>query len=567
MRRRRVGVAALGLSAAVLVTVGIDGARPAIGSQGRLDPLPTSGTADATVVATPLARTRECASRFEEIELAHTTRASDAPARLFDSNGSGVAADDLDGDGLPDIVLGNLEGPNTILWNEGDLTFTREEMRDRSTRTVNLVDVDADGRLDIVTTHRGSGIAVFRNLGGRRFDQVPLLGVGAPAYSMSWGDLDADGDLDLAAASYDAELDQRLRSAYQFSDGAGVYVYRSDGDRFAAERLATDAQGLVTSMTDLDRDGLLDVFVGNDFSVQDMVWHNDGRSLRPATPFARSAAHPMSFDTGDVDGDGVEEIFVTDMRPATTDTERLAEWIPLMSTMNKLDNPTSRQKVRNVLHVARADGTFRDDGELAGIDAAGWAWSARFGDLDNDRDVDLYVVNGMIAAETFHYLPNAEIVEPNITFANRGDGSFGQAEWGLASLASGRGSVLVDLDLDGRLDVVVNNLDSPAMAYRNLRCDGGAVTFGLRQPGTGNTHAIGATVTVSDGDDLMVRTVRAGGGYLSGSSSTVHVGVGDAEVVDRAEIRWPDGTVTTVDRPQAGTHYDVTRTETSTEAP
>lgn len=559
MNRRRAVLVVLGAGAAAVAVFTVAGARPAIGSQGRAAPLPTSGTADATVIASPLASADRCAERFEEVELSHTTRASDAPARLFDSNGSGVAADDLDGDGLPDIVLGNLEGPNTILWNEGDFTFTREELRDRSTRSVNLVDVDGDGLLDIVTTHRGSGLAAFRNLGGREFDQVPLLGVGAPAYSMSWGDVDVDGDLDLATASYDAELDQRLRSAFQFSDGAGVYVYRRDGERFTAERLAADAQGLVTSMTDLDRDGLLDVFVGNDFSVQDLVWRNDGNSLTAATPFARSAAHPMSFDTGDVDGDGVEEIFVTDMRPATTDTEQLAEWMPLMSTMNQLDNPTSRQKVRNVLHVAQADGTFRDDGERAGVDAAGWAWSARFGDLDNDGDVDLHVVNGMIAAETFHYLPNAEIVEPNITFVNRGAGSFGRADWGLDSLASGRGSVLVDLDVDGRLDVVVNNLDSPAMAYRNLRCDGGAVTFALRQPGTGNTHAIGATVTVFDGDDRFVRTVRAGGGYLSGTPATVHVGVGDDVTVDRAEIRWPDGTVTVVDQPTAGNHYQVTR--------
>ena len=216
------------------------------------------------------------------------------------------------------------------------------------------------------------------------------------------------------------------------------------------------------------------MLVGNDFSVRDQVWHNDGSGgFAPIDPFARSAAHPMSFDTGDVDGDGVEEMFLTDMRPATTDTARLAEWIPLMSTMNKLDNPTSHQKVRNVLQVPQADGTFRDDAERAGIDAAGWAWSARFGDLDNDGDVDLHVTNGMIAAETFHYLANAEIVEPNIAFTNRGDGSFGIADWGLGSTASGRGSVLVDLDLDGRLDVVVNNLDSPAVAFENRLCDGG----------------------------------------------------------------------------------------------
>jgi enediyne biosynthesis protein E4 len=293
--------------------------------------------------------------------------------------------------------------------------------------------------------------------------------------------------------------------------------------------------------------------VGNDFSVQDLAWQNDGAGARaPITPFDRSAAHPMSFDTGDVDGDGIEELFVTDMRPATTDADELAEWLPLMATMNKLDNPTSRQKVRNVLHVRRADGRFRD--------AAGWAWSARFGDLDLDGDVDLHVVNGMIAAETFRYLDGAEIREPNIAFVNRGSGSFGRADWGLDSMASGRGSVLVDLDLDGRLDVVVNNLASPSMAFENRLCtEGSAITVALRRPGTGNTHAIGATVTLVDGDALTVRTVRAGGGYLSGTASTVHLGVRAGSVPERAEIRWPDGAVTVIDRPTPGHHYEVTR--------
>lgn len=533
-----------------------------VGSRGAVEPAPTGDTADAVVAARPLADPQACRDRFVEHELDHTTRAADAPARLFDSNGSGVAADDLDGDGLPDIVLGNLEGSNTILWNEGGFTFTRADMRDRSTRSVNLVDVDADGLLDIVTTHRGAGLAVFRNLGDRQFDQVPLRGVGAPAYSMSWGDVDGDDDLDLLAGSYDAELDQTLRSTFLFSDGAGVYLYRRDGERFAGERLATDAHALVSALVDLDLDGAPDAFVGNDFSVADLVWTNDGTgAMAPADPFARSAAHPMSFDTGDVDGDGIEEIFVTDMRPDTTDTARLAEWLPLMATMNELDDPASQQKIRNMLHAHDDDGRFRDDAERAGVDAAGWAWSARFGDLDLDGDVDLHVANGMIAAETFAYLDGAEIREPNVTFVNRGDGAFTRAEgWGLDSIASGRGSVLVDLDLDGRLDVVVNNLQSPAMAYENRLCtDGDAITVALRMPGTGNTHAIGATVTLVDGDRHTVRTVRAGGGYLSGTPSALHLGVAADTDPDRLEVRWPDGSTSTIDTPTPGNHYEVSR--------
>lgn len=560
MKPRSILVPVAVVATAVAGGFAFDAVRADVGSRGAVPPPPFGSSVHADVVVTPRSVATDCDARFEPHTLPHVTRAADEPARLFDSNGSGVAADDLDGDGLPDIVLGNLEGPNTILWNEGAFRFTRQEMRDRSTRTVQLVDVDADGRLDIVTTHRGAGLAVFRNLGSRQFEQVPVRGVGAPAYSMSWADIDGDGDLDLATSSYDAELDQVLRSSFLFGDGAGVFLYRNLGDRFEAERLATDAQGLVTALVDLDADGHADLFVGNDFGVPDATWRNDGQgTMLPFDPFSQSAAHPMSFDLGDVDGDGTQEIFVTDMVPATVDVAALAEWMPLMATMNSLDDPRNPQKIRNMLHAAQPDGSYRDDGERAGVDAAGWAWSGRFGDLDNDGDVDLHVVNGMIAAETFHYLPGAEIVEPNITFSNRGDGSFTSEQWGLESLGSGRGSVLADLDLDGRLDLVVNNLQSPAMAYRNRRCEGGSITVSLRQPGTGNTHAIGATVWAVDDDHRWVRSVRSGGGYLSGSPSVLHIGTGDTQRLDRLDVRWPDGSTTSIPTPAPGHHYEVIR--------
>lgn len=552
------------MAAAVVIT-GVASAwvvRPSstIGSAGRVDRPPTSELTSASWTASDLsAPDCDAADRFVRHELDHVTRSSDAPARLFDSNGSGVAADDLDGDGLPDIVLGNLEGPNTILWNEGDWRFTSEPMSDRSTRSIQLVDVDADGALDIVTTHRGSGVAVFRNLGGRRFEQMLVRGVTRPAYSLAWGDLDLDGDLDLVTGSYDAELDQHLRSTFLFSDGAGVFLYRNDGGQFVAHRLADDSQALATALLDLDHDGSLDLVVGNDFAMHDMAWRNGGEGdLTPFEPFERTAAHTMSIDAGDIDGDAVEEIFSTDMKPATTETDTIAEWLPLMATMDDLDDPADVQRIRNVLQVATGDGTFAERGGPAGIDAAGWAWSARFGDLDNDADVDLHIVNGMIAAETFAYLDDAEIVEPNMTFVNDGDGRFTSRGWGLDALESGRGSVLADLDVDGDLDIVVNNLDDPAVAFENRTCGGAAIEFSLRQPGTSNTHAIGATVTLVSGEQHQVRTVRSGGGYLSGSPTTLHFGLGD-RTPDRAEIRWPDGRTTHIDAPLPGRHHEVIR--------
>lgn len=534
-----------------------------VGSGGDVAAAPVTRDAESTVRSRALS-VGKCNDGFASHELEHITRSSDAPARLFDSNGSGVAADDLDGDGLADIVLGNLEGPNTILWNEGNFNFSRQEMSDRSTRAVNLVDVDADDLLDIVTTHRGAGVAVWRNLGDRQFEQLALSGVSAAAYSMAWGDIDGDGDLDLATGSYDAELDQRLRSTFLFGDGAGVYVYRHDADGYDGERLATESQALATSLIDLDLDGRLDLHIGNDFALHDMTWSNTPTGFVATEPFERTTAHTMSVDAGDVDNDGIEEIFATDMKPASTSVDVLAEWVPLLATMEELDDPSDIQRVRNVLQISRGDGTFSEAADRAGVDTSGWSWSGRFGDLDNDGDNDIYVVNGMIAAETFWYLADAEIVEPNIAYSNHGDGTFGVAdEWGLDSTASGRGSVIVDLDNDGRLDVVVNNLDSPSVAFENRLCKGDSFEFDLHQPGTANTNAIGATIVVETSSGRLVREVRSGGGYLSGSPTRLHFGLGEDTAIESAVIRWPDGSTTTVEAPRPGRLYEVTRQETS----
>ena len=125
------------------------------------------------------------------------------------------------------------------------------------------------------------------------------------------------------------------------------------------------------------------------------------------------------------------------------------------------------------------------------------SWSTKFGDLDRDGWLDLYAANGMIDSELFGYLPGAELVEPNEVLRNDGDGMFTRMPgWGLGSLASGRGMSLADLDLDGRLDAVVNNLRSPAELHWNRLCGGRGIEVDLRDPASPNRAAVGARLTV-----------------------------------------------------------------------
>ena len=155
-------------------------------------------------------------------------------------------------------------------------------------------------------------------------------------------------------------------------------------------------------------------------------------------------------------------------------------------------------------------GAFAERGEWAGVAATGWTWSAQFGDLDNDGFLDLYAVNGMIAAEIFGHLPGAELVEENQALRNDGSGRFVPApEWGLGATESGGGMAFADLDLDGDLDIVVNNLEAPALLFENRLCGGAGLEVDLRWLGSPNPRAIGAGVRLATAAATYLRTVQA----------------------------------------------------------
>ncbi len=185
---------------------------------------------------------------------------------------------------------------------------------------------------------------------------------------------------------------------------------------------------------------------------------------------------------------------------------------------------------------------------------------AQFGDLDNDGDLDLYVVNGMIEERVWSHLPNHELVEENQAFRNDGQGNFVKMpQWGLNATDSGRSMVMEDLDLDGDLDIVVNNLRTPAQLFENQLCGGGALEVDLRQPNLPNHNAIGAQLKLFTTAGTLQREVRAFSGYLSGDSSRIAFGLPQDATIDKLEIYWPDGSVSQVDQPNKGVLLQVTR--------
>ena len=507
------------------------------------------------VDARPLPAHAACSGAFVEHELPHITGTAFERVTYFASNGAGLAIGDLDNDGDEDFVLANLLGPNHIFWNLGGMEFRPQVLFDGSLRAVALVDMDGDAWLDITATSRSGSVLVWHNAGAEplfQTDQRParLPGVDGYAYALQWADLDRDGDLDLATGSYDASMEKQIgRRALDASNLGGVFVYTQGNDgRFESTRLASQAQALALHLWDADGDGRLDILVGNDFDTQDVLLlaTPDGR-WQAAAPFARTTFSTMSFDADDIDNDGTLELFAADMHPYSEEAEIMSQWEPVLQTMPPPDPAHAPQAMANVLQTRTGDGGWVDRAPEWGIPYSGWSWSAQFGDLDQDGFLDLYVVNGMTAQELFSHLPGDELVEENQAYRNENGRRFvPEPAWNLNSKAGGRGMGLADLDGDGDLDVLINNLRSPARIFENQLCTGQSLVVHLSQGATGNTRALGAEVRLQTSTGIYRRQVQAASGYLSGRSPALHFGLPEGSEILALEVRWPDGTVSLI---------------------
>ncbi len=490
---------------------------------------------------------QSCSDTFVTHTLDHITTPSQQPIQMFDSNGAGLAINDLDNDGDLDLVLANLAGPNTVLWNDGGLVFRKTELDHGDSRAVNTVDVDADGWLDIVFTLTGGGVSYWHNHQGT-FEAGTLPGVLKPAYAMTWADLDNDHDLDLITGSYDALLLKKFGSGGMPSQTNGVYVYENEAGNFEATRLADEAQTLALITLDLNQDNRLDILVGNDFVVRDQAWLQTDTDWTTVEPFANTTHSTMSFDMGDVNNDGHWELFATDMKPYAEDEATLAQWQPVMDMMTHGHTEGDPQVMENVFQMADAEGEFENQANQLGLTATGWSWSAKFGDLDQDGFLDIYVVNGMTAEELFGHLPGDELVEENQAFRNVAGRSFEAVpDWGLNGTSSGRGMSLGDLDNDGDLDIVINNLNTPAQILENKLCGGHSLSVDLKWPASQNRFALNAEVHLHTSTGRYSRVVKASSGYLSGDPTRLHFGFPAESNLEYLEIHWPDGIVSKVD--------------------
>jgi hypothetical protein len=527
-------------------------------------------------------------------------------------NGGGVGIGDFNNDGLEDIFFcGNLV-PNRLYLNKGDLKFedisaeAGVQVPGRWNSGVAVADINNDGWLDmyVCATMRADS-AGRRNMlfinNGVNDKGVPTFTNQAHAYGLEHGgysvtaaffDYDKDNDLDLYVL-----INQRMDhipSNYRpkITDGSALNndrLFRNNGngtftDVSMEAGITIEGFGLGLCVSDLNQDGWQDIYVSNDYLSNDILYINnhDGTfTNRIGEYIGHQSQFSMGNDAADFNNDGMPDIITTDMLPETNSRKKTT--IGNKSYLTYINNEKFHyepQYVRNMLHLNNGlsqEIKFSEIGQLAGIHETEWSWSPLFADFDNDGNKDLIVTNGFPKDVTDKDFANYRssvsniaslgmlddsipvVKIPNYVFRNNGDLTFTDVTkaWGFDLPSFSNGAAFADLDNDGDLDYVINNINSEASLYENTLYR----EHPQQQPAnnfvrirlTDASHKkspIGAQVKLFSGGTEQYYENTVYRGFLSSVENVIHFGLGKTTSVDSVVIRWSDGNIQKLSHPE-----------------
>ena len=495
---------------------------------------------------------------------------------LYYYNGGGVAAGDIDGDGLPDLYLTSSLGSNRLYLNKGgfhfeDITASAGVADSVGWKTgVAMADVNGDGRFDIYVsgvsylTMHGRNVLYINNGDLTFTDRTREYGLEHVGYStqVAFFDYDGDGDLDMYLLNHSVHTERGVSSQPQRTPRhprAGDKLFRNDRGRFVdvSERAhiygGVEGYGLGVVASDLNLDGCPDLYIANDFQENDFLyWNNCDGTFTEG--IARAAPHTSRFsmgvDAADFNNDARPDLVVLDMLPDREEILKTSANAESFNVFNlKLQAGYHAQYARNTLQLNRGRGLFSDIGYLAGVYATDWSWAPLFADLDNDGYKDLFITNGIYRRPNdLDYLsyqkPLPQVPLASYAYRNNGDLTFTNMadSWGLARPGFSNGAAYVDLDNDGALDLVVNHINAPASIYRNrARETNGSAYLQVRLQGSGaNSAGIGAKVIVREGGRTQFLEQMPARGFESSVDPRLHFGLGRSKRVDSLTVIWPD---------------------------
>lgn len=479
--------------------------------------------------------------------------------------------------------IAGIEKRNPLEWSSG----------------VNILDINLDGRKDIyVSNTLRKDSTLRRNLlfinQGNNENGVPTFKEASRAYGVDnnshsshsqFFDYDNDGDLDLFIGVNVIEGEYPNQFVDIKMDGTGMnrdLLLRNDWDNALGHPVFTDVSlqaGLLqdgyshsTLIHDFNQDGWQDIYVANDYQSNDLVFINnqDGTfTNRASEVFKHFSLSAMGSDVSDINNDGQADFFTSEMQPYYNKRKKLFQGgSSYQSQLLTEKYGYDYQYTRNTLQLNQGTDPntglpiYAEIGMYARVQETDWSWSTLFADYDNDGWKDLFIANGfprdvtdrdfadframasnlVSHEELYEAIPQIKI--PNFLFKNNRDLTFSNVtqDWNLGYASFSNGAAYGDLDLDGDLDLVINNIDDPAYIFENKIQSGNYLRVALEGPKE-NPDAYGATIRIKQNELSQTNYLISGRGYLSKSENVQHFGLGVEQVVDTLEVIWPDGQV------------------------